>query len=535
MKKIDLLDCTLRDGGYVNEWKFGNKNIKKIIENLVLSNVEIVECGFLTNKVLFDSNISQYSSVDVVSDYLPEQKKKSIFVCMVNFGEYDAENIPNKKDTCLDGIRVAFHKKDMVSALRLCREIQEKGYKVFLQPMVSLSYSESEFNDLLRHTNELSPYAFYIVDSFGSMRQTEVRKLLDTVKFSLSEQIKIGFHCHNNMQLAYSNAQCFIENAGDRNVIIDSSIYGMGRGAGNLNTELIMEYLNQKENNIYDLKPIIRTMDEVLYYIYNNNYWGYSLPYYLSAKYNCHPNYASHIIGKNSLTVQDTEELLNLIDNDKKTEYDREYIEKKYIEYQTKNKYEIKKSDILNNDFIGKEIIVIAPGKSAELEKYKIINKAAQKNIITLAVNYYYSNVKLDYIFISNARRYNNLSDKLHKIDCKIITTSNIHEENRKNIIVDYSDLVGEISSIEDNAGIMVIKLLSTLGVKKIWLAGFDGYSINTSEDYINDELALYTEKNRTKEMNDGMSYMLTQSLNLVDIEFLTTPVNVNFENRYNF
>lgn len=120
--------------------------------------------------------------------------------------------------------------------------------------MVTLSYSDEEFLKLIRQVNEFMPYAFYIVDSFGMMKGKDLTRLFYMIEHNLSEEISIGFHSHNNMQLAYSNAQTLINVRSNRNLIIDSSVYGMGRGAGNLNTELFVDYLNENYGTHYKLE-----------------------------------------------------------------------------------------------------------------------------------------------------------------------------------------------------------------------------------------------------------------------------------------
>lgn len=107
------------------------------------------------------------------------------------------------------------------------------------------------------------------------------------------------------MQLAYSNAQTLVGLETNRNILIDSSIYGMGRGAGNLNTELFIQYLNENSDGNYELKPLLIVIDEILNIFYQKNYWGYSLPNYISAVHNAHPNYASFLDDKKTLTVEE--------------------------------------------------------------------------------------------------------------------------------------------------------------------------------------------------------------------------------------
>ena len=234
MNRVHILDCTLRDGGYCNLWDFGFENTKDIISGLIKSNVEIIECGFLTDKVKYNKNVTKFTDLKELSSVIPDKRDGKLFVAMVNYGEYDINLLPNYDGSSIDGIRVAFHKKDMSEALDLCEKIKSKGYKVFIQAMVSLSYTDEEFLRLINYANKIGPYAFYIVDSFGMMKKKSLTRLFYMVEHNLNENIWIGFHSHNNMQLAFSNAQELVNIQTNRNLIIDSSVYGMGRGAGNL-------------------------------------------------------------------------------------------------------------------------------------------------------------------------------------------------------------------------------------------------------------------------------------------------------------
>ena len=141
--------------------------------------------------------------------------------------------------------------------------------------MVSLSYTDEEFLEMLKIVNTLEPYSFYIVDSFGMMKGKDLTRLFYMVEHNLKENIWIGFHSHNNLQLAYSNAQQLISVQTNRNIIIDSAIMGMGRGAGNLNTELFLGYLNENAEKNYDIKPLLTIVDKILTPFYERNYWGY--------------------------------------------------------------------------------------------------------------------------------------------------------------------------------------------------------------------------------------------------------------------
>ena len=264
MQSISVLDCTLRDGGYVNEWKFGYNEKLEITAALVKSGVDILECGFLSETKKNGYDLTTYKDIRDIKKTLPDDMGKSIPVCMVNYGELNPDNLPYVDEDGVKGIRLAFHKKNLVEAMEVAKKIKEKGYLLFLQPMVSLNYSDIEFIELIKKSNDIQPYAFYIVDSFGTMQRKDVIRLFYLIKNNLSEKIKVGFHSHNNLQMAFLNAQALIDIDSQRHLIVDSSIHGMGRGAGNSNTELLFHFLNENYKKQYDIYPLLIVEDSVI-------------------------------------------------------------------------------------------------------------------------------------------------------------------------------------------------------------------------------------------------------------------------------
>ena len=520
---IKVLDCTLRDGGYCNNWNFGSENIKKIINGLSEANVDIIECGFLTLKESFVKDRSKFNSLSDIITYLPQKHNNQLYVCMINYGEYDIDKLPKYDATSVQGIRIAFHKKDMVQALNYCKAVKEKGYKVFIQAMVSLNYSDEEFLNLIKQCNEIEPYAFYIVDSFGVMKRKELTRLFYMVEHNLKEEVLIGYHSHNNMQLSYSNAQALIDIRTNRSLIIDSSIFGMGRGAGNLNTELFVDYLNDNIGSNYSLKPLLNVIDEVLIDFYQNSYWGYSLPNYLSAVHNAHPNYAGWLDSKKTLTIENMEEIFSMMDNDKKAVFDKKYIQDLYLKYLAVGQTQESHLEELKQKLADKTLLLIAPGRSSIDEKDKIIDFARRNNVITISINYCYGEYEPDYIFISNLRRFRMLPSEKKP---KSIVTSNIPADNVY-LQTNYRNLLNETDMVRDNAGLMLVKYLINLGVKNIYLAGLDGYSHYIEENYADNKMAFITHNAVLDTMNKGIADVLKQYSKEVSISFLTQPKHI--------
>ncbi|MCD8370126.1 MAG: aldolase catalytic domain-containing protein [Clostridiales bacterium] len=523
MRQIQVLDCTLRDGGYCNDCHFGFKNEKSIVSGLMEANIDIIECGFFMNTVKYDRDHTRFTSLDQVAQIIPEKRDGKIFVMLADHGKFVPEDLPEFDGTSVDGLRVAFHKKDSIGGLEDCRKVKEKGYKVFIQAMVSISYSDEEFLDLIRRVNEVEPYAFYIVDSFGMMKKKDLTRLFYMVEHNLKDTIKIGFHSHNNMQLAYSNAQSLVHIQTGRDLIIDSSVYGMGRGAGNLNTELFLEYLNENADGQYVLKPLLTIIDEILNEFYQRSHWGYSLPNYLSASHNAHPNYAGYLDDKKTLTVEDMNEIFDMMDEEKRFSYDKDYIEEVYLRYMATGQVQEAHKAELKEKLAGMAVLLIAPGKSSADEKDEIVKFAGKDNVVSISVNFDYPDTETDFIFLSNLRRFRELDlDKRNKC----IVTTNIPADNIY-LRTKYKDLLTDVEAVKDNAGLMAIKFLMDYGVKEIYLAGFDGYAHDVKENYGDSQMAFITRNAVLDAMNEGMTTVLEQYAKNINIYFLTEEKHV--------
>ena len=519
MNSILALDCTLRDGGYCNQWRFGEQNIKRIISCLLSANFEIIECGFLTDRVSYDPDVTKFSEVSQLHNLLPQHVNASSFVVMMNYGEYNVERLPNKSTTILDGIRVAFHKKDRFKALDVCALIKEKGYQVYLQPMVSMAYSADEFSQMISIVNKIQPFAFYIVDSFGTMNRKDLRRYLSLADAELDPSICLGFHSHNNLQSAYANAQCILESNVDHALIIDSSIYGMGRGAGNLNSELFLNELNNGYKKNYEIKPILQIMDSVIGRFYEENPWGYSLPNYLSATHMIHPNYAGYLSEKKTLSVEDIDEIFSRIDPEKGVEFDIEYIEKLYIQYMSDGIIREEHLSEIKEQTIGREILLIAPGKSAIDEKESIRRFVDEMKPVIISINHDYPIIPSDFIFVSNIRRFASITPDLYG---KTISTTNI-KSNDTYVSIDYYKLLNSVEMIRDNATLMAIRfLIDDLHIQKIYLAGFDGYSHDAFANFEARDMAVFAKNDYYDEVNQRMKMVLADYQKKASISFVT-------------
>ncbi|AJA47301.1 hypothetical protein CPAST_c12010 [Clostridium pasteurianum DSM 525 = ATCC 6013] len=343
MRNINILDCTLRDGGYVNNWSFSDHTASNLIDSLIQAKIEFIELGYISEKSDKCRDTTMFSNVECIDNIITDYSAN--YLVMMNLGDFNIDNIEYNPN--IFGIRLAFRKEDWRKALLEAEKIINKGFKVFVQPMVALSYTEEELLEVINEFNKLDIYAFYIVDSFGSMQNHDILRLASLVDNNLNSNVKLGLHAHNNLQLAFSNAITLVQTIENRDLIIDSSVLGMGRGAGNLNTELFANHLIRNCDKKYEIQPLLDIIDTSLNVIHKENYWGYSPAHYISAIYNCHPNYSTYLANKEDLTAKDMENIIKNIFEEKKHKFDKNYIERLYSQYMSQ-KYMDYNYELLN-------------------------------------------------------------------------------------------------------------------------------------------------------------------------------------------
>ncbi len=302
-----ILDCTLRDGGYINNWDFPQTSSKDIIKLLQKSKVDYIEIGFYHHNL----------------DKIIPDDSSNIFA-MVQCSKTPIDSIFNVDKSKIKNLRIIFKKHEKNNALDYCRNIKDKGYNFFMNATFISQYDTKELIDLIKDVNKLSPFAFTVTDSMGVFTSSDVKKIYEIIKYELDSKIALCFHSHNNLGLSFSNAKTLIEINTSHNLIIDSCLQGMGRGAGNLNTELIIQHLN-KNGKSYNLEPIYQAIEKYIKPIYKKYPWGYSIPYYLSALHKCHPDYAKDLIEK-KIKLENMEKIFSLIPEEKKVIYDSKYI-----------------------------------------------------------------------------------------------------------------------------------------------------------------------------------------------------------------
>lgn len=531
MFNCNVLDCTLREAP-LEQLMWGDLAIRKMISGLEKAGVDIIEVGFLKNDInIFGS--TSFQKVEQIEPYI-NKSSGSKYVALVDFGRYDLSNLSEFNGKSIDAIRVCFKRQEIEYILDYAQKIKDKGYQVCIQHVDTLGYSDKEIRDFIIQINRFKPLAYSIVDTFGAMYQDDLIhycKLIDEV---LNPEICLGFHGHNNLMLADANAQCFLNEMNERrDIIVDSSLFGCGRGAGNAHTELVLQFMLKKLGKEYNINEILDLMDTVICKIQKRTNWGYSIPYFISGMHNTHSFNVKYLTKRHNISSKDLQEIIEQLDDKQKKTYNYALLEKIYVEHFNKSVNDSEIIEKLASLWSGRPIMLLAPGKSIIEERAAIDQFIIENNPIIIDVNNLIDGFKQDYIFFSSVKRYENLqfynyegSSSIH-----IILSSNIKTKPKENeMIVNYMSLIkfGWINI--DSSIILLLRLLIRCAVKEVYIAGLDGYK-DAGETFYNNELEMgLADEERRLQLQENYSMIQDLENNFPEfrIFFITNSVYDN-------
>lgn len=296
---MKILDCTIRDGGYYTNWDFDKDLIKTYCKSMESLPIDYVEVGY--RSIPLEGYFGEYFYCpDFVMKELKEMMRSKKLVIILNEKDIRASHVPELLKPChgyITMVRIAVDPANFKRAIELARAIKIMGFEVAFNVMYMSEWKEdNSFLDLLEGFDNTIDY-FYMVDSFGGVLQEDVKEIIDLVKSKTN--VKLGFHGHNNLKMALAN---IITAMSEGCEIVDATITGMGRGAGNLRTELLLTYLNSKgyEGITFgDLSSIVALFEDV-----KRDYgWGTNLPYMFSGAYSLPQKQVMEWVGMNRYPV----------------------------------------------------------------------------------------------------------------------------------------------------------------------------------------------------------------------------------------
>lgn len=533
MKDIRVLDCTLRDGGRLIDCSFTEDNIIGIAKQLTKAGVDIIELGFLRNIDSYAGGSTFFGRCEDADFYLRKIDESEIrngveYVLFIDYGLYDIGKIIPARDSMVTGIRYGFTKKNFIEhkneIIAEISHIQKLGYHIYLQDVNTNGYEQQQLVEVLHFANEIHPCSFGIVDTYGSMYVDDLEQIWLIVDDILTRDICVDFHSHNNMQMSFALSQRLIQLArGHRNLIVDSTLLGMGKCAGNLNTELIVDYLSRKLNLDYNEDDILDAIDRYLLPYQEVEKWGYSIPAFMAGVFQAHPNNVIYLTEKYRLNNRDIKYILSGIEKNLRQRYDYDNIARVYKKYQAAKVEDSDAIQSLKKVFKGKEVVILVPGSSISHYCDDIKQYIAEKSPLVICVNGPIEKLPYDYIFCANTIHWEKISDRVARNRC--ILTSNIHVDVDGSYRVDYTSLIQEDSELGDNTTIMLLYLLKKLEVISIVLAGFDGLRAN-ARNYAGQAVANMSSQTNYKRTNAEIKRLFqafVKKINgLVAIEFIT-------------
>ncbi|MCQ6559592.1 aldolase catalytic domain-containing protein [Paenibacillus mendelii] len=283
-----IVDCTIRDGGLVNNWDFSVEFVQHLYNTLNEAGVDYMEIGYKNSPKLLKGAESagpwRFLDDDFLRTVIP-QKLNTKLSALVDIGRVDENDILPRDQSMIDLIRVACYIQDVEKALELVQVFHDRGYETTINIMALSNVMDNQLLEAFKLINDSVVDVVYIVDSYGSLDPNDFIYLVDKFKTHLPNK-RLGVHTHNNMQLAFANTLIAAENGVE---LLDASVYGMGRAAGNCCTELLAAHLKSTK---YNVRPVLDMIEKYMIPLREKEEWGYIIPYMITGMLDEHPRSA---------------------------------------------------------------------------------------------------------------------------------------------------------------------------------------------------------------------------------------------------
>ncbi len=499
VRNVKITDCTLRDGGHLNNWTFDRDFVSRVVWALAETNINAIEVGYVSKKECFpaDTGIWRFCEEKDVRSIVPADIQSKIAV-MGDIGKVGIEQFIPKDESVIDIVRLAFYPGQSKEAIELGHEVLDLGYEVYLNCMGTVCYDEAGLKELMRELFESKISNIVIADSFGSLMPRQVYNLVQLFKKGTGKNI--GYHAHNNLEMAFANTIASIE-AGAASV--DATIYGIGRGAGNLPIEVLLAHLLHFEGVHTNIIPLLEIIESDFVPLREELKWGYNLHYMISGLLKCHPNYASTLLDGYKMDMPSVWANLVEISRKKPVKFDKkllhDVIEKGKFSNEKKLDSRMRYSNIKveNIDFkapdyqgrhSGRDFLVLGNGPSLKTDIEKIKKLVKEKDLVVIGANYLHGLIEPDYHAFNNINRFLRYG-KFTSSKSRLLIGSYISDSIVRSIIdkeferlpyVNTNNEFGiENGVIQSNCGTISVLLIASaiiMGARKIYVAGLDGY-----------------------------------------------------------
>ncbi len=546
---MKILDCTIRDGGHLNKWKFSTFCVKASYYAALKAGIDYFEFGYRNADTVKNLGDFGYCRDHFLLGLVPPSGKCKPTV-MIDAGKSDSSLFSDCKPehTPIHAVRIAAYPYELEKAIDLVEALHGKGYEVFLNLMAASEITGPQLDVLRKWNAKEILEAVYFADSFGSFLPADIPGHLRTLRdigFS-----RIGFHPHNNLQLAFANTLKAIEEGATH---VDASIYGMGRGSGNLPIEVLVGYLEKSGQTQYNPIPYLAVIERYYEKLFKDLDWGYKIKSLLGGLKNIHPYYVDDLFDRRNYTVDEIWNALDAIKEKCPISYSAakldETLDSRFYkplkeesasvvcqEVQDQLKI-IPASDAfrvgdfaLRNKHVGKKFIIIANGPSLLAYKSKIQNLIADEGCVTIGVNYLQNTITPDYhLFVSRKRflKYVQFVSKQSVLLVPSFFGRTIIDENYEgdrcyfdvDTVSDRStpSVVGTTQKCCNlNVAVSSILCAYLMGASEILTVGMDGYV-----DELNKKMVYFYNENDTPDNKEVASYrytMLAEELERVNL-----------------
>lgn len=501
MTNIKLLDCTLRDGGYYNNWEFKPDLVREYLDTMSVSPIEYIEIGLRSSKNIGFKGPYAFSTDTFLNELdIPDNIKIGVMINASEFIPFDGENLIQKISILFTDsissrvnlVRIASHLDEFEHSLKISKVLKDMGYEVGVNIMQISEASNDQITSFAKMASAYDLNVLYFADSLGNLKPENIDNIILHLKKGWDGEI--GIHTHDNMGLAMSNSQQAYKSGA---TWIDSTITGMGRGPGNLQTEYsLIEFIDKEQNTNYS--SILKLIHNYFSSLKTKHNWGKNPYYYLSGLHSIHPTFIQEAIGDKRY---DELEILSLIDHLNEvggSKYSKNISVAQMNIYNEESEGEW----CPRNDIEGKNILILGNGPSSSEHK-KGIEQFIEKTgctVISLNHNNSISDKFIDFQaachpmrVIADIQKYQNMKQPLI---VPFSSLPNLIKDKLSNCkILDFglSTNNNNFSFKDKSANIplplvfpYVLAIVNSGKASKISLAGFDGYD---KDDPRNDEM----------------------------------------------
>lgn len=493
-----LLDCTPRDGGYLNEWFFEPKLVREVYRAVSKAGIDYFEIGFRGTEANFPSDkfgLWRRTPTELIRETLSGLSGAKLAL-MADYGKITPDDFEPADESPVSLVRIACHKHDLKASLELLQGWKAKGYEVSLNAMGTSGYTDAEMKELARMLAGSGVDFIYAADSYGSLYPHQIAGLMEPL-MGLKGEMRIGFHPHNSLQMAFANSIAAIDAGAD---IVDSSIYGMGRGAGNLPTEIIVGYLQDRMPDKFNAIPVLDVIDRYFTAMQREIGWGYTLPYMLSGLFECHPYFASRLVDMKEFTMEDIWRALTVVKRRDPVGFSQALVDE-IVAHGISSDSDVAGDEMATpshaegpvpylNRHTGRDFLVLGNGPSLVQYRDQIAQFIEKHDPVVLGANFLDEMFVPDYHAFSNAKRLVSYVDTVSP-DSKLMISEHIDPA----LVAEYTsrefepirfadssvaefgiDDDGVISANCRTVSVLLMGVAAVMGANRVFAVGMDGY-----------------------------------------------------------